>query len=329
MSPLSPSSKRPGILAWVLFSAGVLVSLYLIKSISSRLISGKPSRVMTIGSQANDSFQPQTNFPSFMGDQKAELGYAPSPMPPIDRGGSANMDLDGKKPVQRVIKTGQLSLRVTDAPATVDSIRALATSKNGFVESSSLSDSGSGPRSARMTLRVPVADFDSIISDLKKLATLVLSDSVNGQDVTMEFVDLEADLRNAKAEEQSYLEILKRSGSIEDILAVTQRLTEVRGRIERIEGRKRLMENQTDLATINVSLTEDTRVAVPTRSWRPFEVLKDALRDLVENLQALVNFLIRLVIGVVGLLLPIALIATLIIWIGWRIVLAIIRRVRK
>jgi hypothetical protein len=179
-----------------------------------------------------------------------------------------------------------------------------------------------------MTLRVPVAVFDQAMKDLKGVGVLTLNESVNGQDVTMEFVDLEADITNAKAEEQSYLDILKRAGNIEDVLAVTTRLADVRGRIERLEGTKRYLSNRTDLATVSVSLTEETRVELPTRTWKPFEVLKAALRDLVVALQSLVDFLIRLVIGLIGLLLPIALLTGLSIWILWLIIKAIVRRIR-
>ncbi|MBU1907781.1 DUF4349 domain-containing protein, partial [Patescibacteria group bacterium] len=190
-------------------------------------------------------------------------------------------------------------------------------------------DPGTGPRTAYVTIRVPADVFETTLSELKQVGVLTLHESVHGQDVTAEFVDLEADLRNARAEETSYLEILKKSGSIEEVLAVTQQLAQVRGRIERLEGRKRYLENQTDLATISISLTEETRVELPTKTWRPLEVTRQALRDLVAGLQTLVDFLIRLVIAVIGLLIPIALISGLLLWLGWRLVRIILRRFHR
>lgn len=230
---------------------------------------------------------------------------------------------------QRVIKIGELSLRVKDVSKQADEIRDAVKSRGGYVESSSISDPGEGPRTGWMTLRIPVNVLDETIKQIKALAILTLEESTQGQDVTLEFVDLEADLRNARAEEQSYLDILKRSGTIEEVLSVTQRLAEVRGRIERLEGRKRYLENRTDLATLNVRLTEETRVEVPGRTWRPFEVLRDALRDLVASLQALIDFLIRLIVGVIGLLIPIAALVAFIIWVGWKIVRIFLKRLRK
>jgi hypothetical protein len=230
---------------------------------------------------------------------------------------------------QRIIKNGSLSLRVADAPGALEQAKAIVEGKGGYVESSSLSDSGNGPRTAYATVRVPVAAFTSAISDLKQLASTVLDESTNANDVTMQYVDLESNLRNARAEEQSYLELLKRTGSMNDVLSVTRALADVRGRIERLDGQKRYMESQTDDATIRLTLTEETRVTVPTRTWKPLEVVRDAFHELVLALQGLVDVLIRLAIGFVGLFIPIALIVALFIWLGWKVVAGIIKRFIK
>ncbi|MFH1078111.1 MAG: DUF4349 domain-containing protein [Patescibacteria group bacterium] len=330
MPPISsPAPKKPGILAWIGFIALAAIILIVVLSIlgsfmgkqdstttdtvSFRESGGGVGMMDTVSKQAAPSYLADNSIASISSEVNSVGSAIPS---------ESATD-------QRVIKTGEISLRVTDAPKAVEGIKTMVTGKGGFVESSSVADSGSGPRNAWMTLRVPVASFDATMTDLKTIGTLTLDESIHGQDVTEEFVDLDADIRNARAEEASYLEILKRTGSIEDILNVTRQLADVRGRIERLEGRKRYLENRTDLATISVSLTEETRVELPSRTWKPIEVLKSALRDLVESLQGLVDFLIRLVIGLVGLLLPIALLTALFIWIGWKFMKAVIRIFRR
>jgi hypothetical protein len=334
MPPSSASAKRPGVVAWVGFSLVAVLTIVFLKTVFWR-------------AAGYDEMSTRTAGQSVSSKGEYGLGGAPgmnpvAPMPPQsmndaaydtvpreESGGSAAVDLDGNAITPRVIKTGELWLRVEDASIAMERARALVTSKEGFVESSSLTDNGSGPRTARMTLRIPVAQLDAVAAELKQSATLVLNEMMSGQDVTSDFVDLEADLRNAKAEEASYLEILKQSGDIDDVLAVTQRLAEVRGRIERYEGRKRYLENRTDLATLSVTLTEDTRIEAPTNDWRPGSVLKEAIHDLVISLQELVNFMIRLAIAIVGLLLPIALITALIVWLGWKLFRVIARRFRR
>ncbi len=245
--------------------------------------------------------------------------FAPAPDMLYRAGGSALEDLDGNLIEPSIIKTGSLSLRVDNAESAMNEARGIVSTKNGVVESSSLNDRGSGPRTAWMTVRVPADKFDETIQELKKIAILTLNESTNAQDVTAQVIDLEADLRNARAEEASYLAILERSGDVKDILAVTQQLSAVRQRIERLEGRMRLMQNQTDLSTISLTLTEATQVELPERTWRPGEVWRDALQDLVISLQGLVDLLIRAVVVLVGFLLPIGLIVWLLVWLGMKI----------
>lgn len=265
------------------------------------------------------------------------VGNAVAPAPPMapepsimkTEGAAGSSGVPTTSPEEsRIIKTGSLTLRVTGVLERLGQIRALASAKHGFVENSSVYDSG-GPRYGTIVIRIPVSVFDETMNELKHQESVVLQENVQGQDVTMDFVDLEADIRNAKAEETSYLEILKRSGDINDVLAVTQRLADVRGRIERLEGRKRYMEQQTDFSTISVSLTEDAHIEVPGRTWKPGEIIRQAIRDLIDSLQNLISFLIRFVIGFIGLALPIILLIVLIVWLLWKAGSAFMRRMRS
>jgi hypothetical protein len=272
------------------------------------------------GSAMNDSYSQKAAMAESAPSMAA--GAAPAPMAPTD----ANA---GTAATQRIVRNGSLSLRVQDAPGALEQAKSVATAKGGFVESSSISDSGNGPRTGYTTIRVPVDQFDAAMADLKKIASVVLDESTDANDVTMQYVDLESNLRNARAEEQSYLELLKRTGSMNDVLSVTRALADVRGRIEMLDGQKRYMESQTDDATIRVTLTEETRIEVPTRTWKPLEVIRQAFSELVTALQGLVDVLIRLVIGFIGLFIPIALITALFIWLGWKFIAWIIRKMFK
>lgn len=319
MPPIS-SQKRPGVLAWGLFVIAILIGAGVVWKILSTVttsyrLTNLPVTGGVVGMDVSEG---------------ALLMGAPSiaPMPPgASQKFAARPEAQPKAPEQRVIKTGALTLRVEDAGKATDAARAVVTGKGGYVESSSMTDTGNGPRTANLTVRVPVTAFDQTMSELKQLSTVVLREDVNGQDVTMEFVDLEADLRNARAEEASYLEIMKRSGKIEEVLAVAERLADVRGRIERLDGQKRYLENRTDLATINLALTEETRVEAPTRTWKPLETLRQAGLELVQTLQGFVDFLIRFFVGLVAVL-PFLAFTTLLIWLGWKVVKMFIGRVR-
>lgn len=327
--PFQTSRQKPSVLAWVGYGLLVIILIGVIKVLFLSAVIPTQRSVSLSGSNAFyggmmgaplvGTVTTEGRVADASDLQMIKGETAPSAAPMMAGGGNTMM-------LQRIIKTAELTLRVKDAPSSVEAVRAAVAAKNGFIESSSINDSGTGPRTAYVTIRIPVADFDATMTALKSLATLVLNESVHGQDVTEQFVDLDADLRNAQAEEQSYLEILKRSGSIQDTLAVTNRLADVRGRIERFTAQKRYLENRTDLATISLTLTEETRIEVPGRTWKPLEIFHQAIRDLVESLQGLVSFLIRLGVALIGLLIPIALVILLFVWIGWKIVKAILKK---
>ncbi|MBU1629700.1 DUF4349 domain-containing protein, partial [Patescibacteria group bacterium] len=327
MPPFSMPSKKSDLLMWLGFVLATVIAIAVIAGAFSKALQSffpAKNNVMEYAVTAGAPGAPQATV--FFENRDMADAMLPSAEPQmLLKATSAAPDTTSQLQ-QRIIKTGDLSIRVRDAEEALEQIVSISSEKKGYIESSSITDPGTGPRTAYVTIRVPADVFETTLSELKQVGVLTLHESVHGQDVTAEFVDLEADLRNARAEETSYLEILKKSGSIEEVLAVTQQLAQVRGRIERLEGRKRYLENQTDLATISISLTEETRVELPTKTWRPLEVTRQALRDLVAGLQTLVDFLIRLVIAVIGLLIPIALISGLLLWLGWRLVRIILRR---
>ncbi len=193
---------------------------------------------------------------------------------------------------QKVIKTANLTLLVEKVGDAISEINSLAVSKGGFILSSSVTTNPDETQSASVTLKVPVTKFEEVVSEAKKLAKKVELEKVYGQDVTEEYTDLQSQLKNYRAEEAQYLEILKKATTIDDILKVTERLSLVRGQIEMTEGRIKYLESQTDMSTITLTLKEETRLEIPTKEWRPLTTLKLAFRAWVRLLQWLVNVLI-------------------------------------
>ena len=154
---------------------------------------------------------------------------------------------------RQVIRNGSMQLTVESVTETFDQVRGAVEQAGGFVASSSFSGREDSQR-ARMTVRVPAAKFDQLIADLRNMAIEVDSISTGSEDVTGEFTDLEASLRNLKAVEAQYLTLLGEAKEIGDILTVQDRLNGVRYEIERVQGRLNLISNQTSLATLEVAL---------------------------------------------------------------------------
>ncbi len=177
--------------------------------------------------------------------------------------GAGSLDLLGRT----IIRNGSLSLEVESVSEAFDAVNAVAIGNGGFVADSSFfrngdSGDGEGSQFARMTLRVPAERFQQTLDDLRALAIEVTSVSTSSQDVTGEVTDLESDLRNLRAVEAQYLELLGRAGAIGEILQVQDRLTQTRSQIERTEGRIALLGSLADLATLQVELRTPPLTAV-------------------------------------------------------------------
>lgn len=183
-------------------------------------------------------------------------GAAPAPMTPGGGGSGNNVPALQGTLDRTIIRNGSVAIEVESVADSFERVRQIAEGAGGFVAESSFTGSGDS-QSASLTLRVPAARFGDVVAELQGMALEVRNVTSSSQDVTEEFTDLEASLRNLRAVEQQYLTLLSRAEAIEDILLVQDRLNGVRYEIERVQGRLNLLENLTSLATIRVSLSPD------------------------------------------------------------------------
>ena len=252
-------------------------------------------------------------------------GYESSAAMPIVPGTTASTEaLPFDK---KIIRNGSLSMVVEKAEDTAAAIQNIAKGYDGFVENSSVYDYsvGNGVKTGYITVRVPEDKFDLAIKDIKKLATKVTSESVNSSDVSAQYVDLESSLKNMKAEEAQYRDIMSRAVKIQDVLDVSSRLADVRGRIERTQGQMNYLSRQVAMSTITVSLTSQAEVEVFGIVWRPLTVLKQAAQNLIADLAGFVDYLVYLLFKLPILILRLALFV-FILWAIWKLGLAAKRR---
>ena len=247
---------------------------------------------------------------------------AASPMAPsVDGYDISDQDAVAER---MIIRTGNLSLVVADTEQAVAGIEAIVASLKGYVVDSRSWRTGEQTR-ANMTIRVPAGSFEAARDLIKELATVVNQDAASGEDVTEEYADLDAQLRNLEAAEEELRELLtqvrERTGKAEDILAVYRELTNIRGQIERIKGRTQYLERMTALATIYVDLEPDiVDKPVTQTGWRPGATLASALGQLVSSLQWLADALIWIVLYVlpIGILVLLPLAVLLFLVSRWR-----------
>jgi len=221
-------------------------------------------------------------------------------------------------PDNKIIRTGNLNLKVNSADEATGKISQIAKDNGGEVFSSNFYQTSKNIKSGTIEVKVPVDKFEKTFAEIKTVATLVARESISGQNVTMEYADLQIRLKNKQAEEQSYLNILDRAGKIDDVLAVTREVARTRGEIESLQGRIKFLDSQTDKSSISVSLTEDANITF-SDSWRPWQVMKETFNTLFKDIQGIINFIIVLVIRVIPVIILYVIIFGFVYWVGKKI----------
>jgi len=158
--------------------------------------------------------------------------------------------------LRRVIRTANVALEVEDLDETASRLTRIAESAGGFIADSSYAQAGSPE--GMFVLRVPAPRFADTLFQVEGLGR-VLQRRIGGQDVTEEYVDLQARIRNLERYEQRLLAFVDRATKVSDLLAIEQELARVRGEIEMLTGRSRYLDRQVDLATVQVSAHEKAK----------------------------------------------------------------------
>lgn len=236
-----------------------------------------------------------------------------------------NTDTTANLADRKVTKNGELKLLVKDAEETAEKINQTTMTLGGFIQNQNIRELKEGTKSGNITVKVPADKFDEAINNFKNLGIKVENITINAKDVTDQYIDLEAQLKNLKAEEERYLEVLNRAYSVEDILKVSQYLSRVRGQIERLQGQLIYLDRQIDMSTITVFLTAESEVEVFGLRWRPLYEIKKSLQNLLTGLQTYVNVVIAFVFFLPVLLIWI-LSLSLILWLFIKIIKWLIKR---
>ena len=157
---------------------------------------------------------------------------------------------------RKIIYRAEVDLVVEQFSEIPSQVEALTSQFGGFVASSNIRGWERAPRYGTWTLRVPAARYEAFLAAVQKLGEVqrVHSDS---DDVTEEYSDLEARLRNKRQEETRLLQLLSEAtGKLEEVLAVEKELSRVRGEIEQIEGRRRVLDDLISLTTVTLNISE-------------------------------------------------------------------------
>jgi hypothetical protein len=213
---------------------------------------------------------------------------------------------------QKVIKNAELrvKLRADRFRAAFSDAVSIAEANGGFVADSQTSGSEDEGASGSLTIRVPSDRFDAARTSLSELGELE-SETISGQDVTGQLTDLEARLRNLRAQEEALRTLMGKAVNVGETMQVQQQLFSIREQIEQLAAQQAQLTDAVSLATLRLSLYE------PGASFRPDDREPTSLADALERaVDAAVTVVGALVIGL-GFVLPLALLA-LLAWLVWR-----------
>lgn len=189
---------------------------------------------------------------------------------------------------RKIIKNGTLTIEVKNVANTIDDITAITNELGGYVVSSNkyTNDETRGT----VAIRIPADKFDEAFERIRSIADETPYENKASTDVTEEYTDLEAQLRNLEATEAQYLELLKKAESVEDMVTVQRELSQVRGEIERIEGRMKYIDRTSDMSYIEINIRENQTIT--QKKWNPSETLISAANGFITFLKFLVNIII-------------------------------------
>jgi len=204
--------------------------------------------------------------------------------------------LNGAMLAPMIIRTADLSLITKEFDKARANLEGILKRHRGYVGELKAGGSTGSGRTLNATLRVPSDQLDATLTEVKTLGRIE-SESQSGQDVTSQYVDLQARLSNARNTEQRLTDLLRnRTGKLSDVLEVEQELDRVRGEIEQMEAERKNMSNQISYATLNATIAEDYKaqlqVVPPSTSTRLSNAAVEGYRSMADGVVSLALFLL-------------------------------------
>ena len=207
------------------------------QSPGEKLAGGRPSSQMAAGGEA--SFVTR-------GRDAASNSAAPNRFPQLQDGDSQ----------RKIIYRAQLDLVVNDFDKTELAAPRLVAEHGGYLADVHLARNAGDNRYGKWTIRVPVDRFEAFLDAASKLGVPTRRQQ-SGQDVTEEYIDLEARLVTKQKFEERLIKLVEdRADSVKDLIVVEQQLARVRTEIEQMQGRQRYLQNQTSMTTVTLTAQE-------------------------------------------------------------------------
>ena len=206
------------------------------------------SPTVSSGALDKSSASPQSVFVSSSDNAVRMSESAGSAVPVPASGTSTGIDT-------KIIRTAFVTLEVKDVTGSVDALKALVTAKGGYLSSSNIQTGYNNRLTGTVVLRIPQAEFENTLAGVKAIGT-VKSVSTQGEDVTEQYVDVQAQITSYRNQLAQYNEIMKKAVKVSDVIEIQQQIDQVQTNLNRLEGQLKYLNSRIDMSTITVSLQE-------------------------------------------------------------------------
>jgi uncharacterized protein DUF4349 len=160
------------------------------------------------------------------------------------------------------VRTASLSITVKDFGPVEAMVKGVTDRHSGYIGELNTTSPPDAAKTLSATLHIPSAQLDAALAELKQLGR-VEQESQSGEQVTKQYTDLVARLKNSRATEQRLLDVLRNNaGKVKDVLEVETEIARVRGEIEEMEADQRGLQSRIDFATVQLSVTEEFKASL-------------------------------------------------------------------
>ena len=178
-------------------------------------------------------------------------------------GGQEAPELEEASDRRKLIKNVHMDVETEDYPTLIATVTARVEELGGYMENyDSYNENEIGRRGCGMTLRIPAGKLDGFLVQLGEISN-IRSRSESVEDVTLQYVDMESHKKMLREEQERLLELLEQAESMEDIIAIESRLTDVRYQLESMEAQLRTIDNQVNYSTVYLNINEVERYTPP------------------------------------------------------------------
>ena len=240
----------------------IILLMVCIATVAAAGCMGLPAGNFDTSSSSQDTIYSSDSNERLQAESKMAYGDSAAPLPMAtsapEQSGSGTSATDTK-----IIKTASLTIEVIDVPGSVELLKNLAAQKGGYISSTNVQKNYNNRLTGSVILRVPAVEFENTLTGVKAIGT-VKSVSTRGQDVTEEYVDLQAQKTSYQNQLAQYNEIMKKAVKVDDVITVQQQIDRVQTQLNRLEGRLNYLDSRIDLSTITVNLQEPEPVGGET-----------------------------------------------------------------